>query len=159
MLFPQASPLLKRSLEVTSKGENVILTIGNVDLPMHYEHAFDLSAWIREEAAFIKSGTGLGRVTRSLGMLHDDSAKAKPLPHQPGTAIHVKPKLREYRRSDVSSQGRMVLVLIGTNTVSLHFQDALKIAQWLRVRAKEARNTAGDTRHWSEIGSVDEGGE
>lgn len=150
--FPQASPLLtKQGVEVSSVGENVVLRVGNVDLTMHYEHALALSAWVRQEASYIKKATGRAKVARSLGTLHDASAKAVPLPLQAGTAIHVRPKLHEYRRSDVSTYGRLVLIKIGLNTISLHFESAFTIAQWLRMRAKESRNRVGDTRHWSEI--------
>jgi hypothetical protein len=154
MLLPtQVSPLLtKKNLAVSSKGENVLLQIGNTDLAMHYEHALALSKWMRQEAQWIKRGTGRGKVSRSLGILHDATPPpAKPLPYL-GAAIHVKPKLHSYRREDVSTQGRLVSVKVGASTFSLHYENALKVAQWLRVRAKESRNTAGDVRHWSEIG-------
>jgi hypothetical protein len=156
-MFPQQSPLLtKQGVEVSSKGENVILRIGNVDLPMHYEHALDVSRWIREEGQVAKSLTGRRRTMRSLGILEDAAAKPSALPPPaPGVAIHVKPKLQDYRREDVRLEGRLVAIKIGRHTMRIHFESALKIAQWLRLRAKEARNRAGDTRHWSAIGAAD----
>jgi hypothetical protein len=153
LIAPQASPLLtKQALAVSSKGENVLLQIGNTELAMHYEHALSLSRWMRQEAQWIKRGRGRGKATRTLGVMQDADAKPlKPLPYL-GAAIHVKPKLHSYRREDVSTQGRLVSVKVGASTFSLHYENALKVAQWLRVRAKESRNTAGDVRHWSEIG-------
>lgn len=143
--------MLKQSIEVSSKGELVDLCVGNVHLPMHYEHAFDMSRWIREEAALCKRATGKRRTTRSLGTLHD-ARKSPPLPYDRGVAIHVKEKKQAWRREDVTAQGHLVLIKIGATTISLHFESALKIAQWIRLRAKEAKNRAGDTRHWSKIG-------
>jgi hypothetical protein len=153
LIAPQASPLLtKQALAVSSKGENVVLQIGNTDLAMHYEHALSLSRWMRQEAQWIKTGRGRSKATRTLGVMHNvDAPLPKPLPYL-GAAIHVKPKLHSYRREDVSTQGRLVSVKVGASTFSLHYENALKVAQWLRVRAKESRNTAGDVRHWSEIG-------
>lgn len=158
MLFPQSAPLLKRGLEVFAKGEIVTLRIGNVDLPMHYEHALDISRWVRIEARDAKSLTGRSRTMRSLGVMHDADAKPlEPLPYQAGTAIHSNPKLRAWRREDVTTQGRLVLIKIGATTISLHFENALQVAQWIRVRAKEAMRTAGDTgRHWSVIGTLED---
>lgn len=154
MFFESVSPLLtKQGVEVSSRGELVVLQIGNVDLPMHYEHAFAVSKWIREEGQAIKRLTGLAKTTRSLGVLEDASAKAKPLPREAGAAIHVKPKLQDWQRSDVKSEGRLVAIKVGSKTIRLHYSNALKVAQWLRVRAKESRNRAGDVRHWAEIGS------
>jgi hypothetical protein len=154
-MFPfmqQQSPMLKQGVEVSSKGESVILRIGNVDLAMHYEHAFDVSRWIREEAAICKRATGRSKMVRTLGIMTDANAKLKPLSlPSSGVAIHVKDKQRSWKRSDVVAQGRLVLIKIGNTTISLHFESALKISQWIRLRAKEARNRAGDIRHWSEI--------
>jgi hypothetical protein len=157
MLFQSSSPLLqKRNAEVSSKGELVILRIGNVDIPMHYEHALDISRWIRSEAKSAKSLSGRGKTVRSLGLMEDLAAKAVPLPRQPGVAIHVKQRLQTWHREDVWTVGKIVHVKIGSNTLTFHFETALKVAQWIRVRAKEARNRAGDVRHWSAIGTLED---
>lgn len=157
MLFPTSSPLLtKQDVAISSNGESVIWTIGNVPIPVHYEHAFAISRWIRLEARLIKGLTGRGRTLRSIGVLEDSEQSQRPLPRASGVAIHVKQKLQTWKRSDVGSEGRLVRVQIGTHTIEVHYENALKIAQWLRVRAKESKRRAGDNdRHWSEIG-VDE---
>lgn len=155
--FPQSSPLLtKGNLSVTSSGEDVFLNLGNQKLPMHYEHAMDISRWVRIEAGRIKSNLGLERTTRSLGILHDASAKPKRLAPRPrGPSIHIKRATYSWDRRDVYPNGRLVCIKVGPHVLSLPFRTALKVSQWIRVRAKEARNTAGDTRHWSEIGKVE----
>jgi len=156
-MFTQSSPLLtKQSIEVTSNGEAVILRIGNVDLPMHFEHAFDISRWIREEGTACKRGTGRARTTRSLGIASNAEEKQTPLPYTPGVAIHTPVIKRHWHRRDVYAVGRIVHFTIGNSTATLHFESALKIAQWIRVRAKEAQRTAGDVRHWSTFTSSED---
>ena len=153
MLFPQSSPLLtKQAMEVIAKGEHVILRIGNTDLTMHYEQALCLSRWMREEATYIKRGTGRGKTFRSLGTLHDANAKPpKPAPVAKGVSIHAKPKLLTWHRTDVKTNGRLVSAKIDGQVFEIHFETALKISQWLRHRAREAMANAGDTRPWYEL--------
>lgn len=153
-MFQQASPLLtKQNVRVEADGENVFWWIGNTPIVMHYEHAFDVSRWMRAEAGAIKQAMGYGKTSRSLGVMHDAEAKPKRLaPRQRGPAIHVKPKPYQWDRRDVSTVGNRVSVKIGTHAAAVHFREALTLSQWIRVRAKQARNTVGDTRHWSEIG-------
>ncbi len=154
-MFQYSSALLtKQSIEVFSSGETVTLRIGNVDLPMHYEHALDMSRWIREEGAFAKRPTGRAKTLRSLGMLQDLNARAKPLALHRGAGFGIlaKQRLRDWYREDVATEGRLVRIKVGSSVVKLHFESALKVAQWLRVRAKESQRTAGDERHWSTIG-------
>lgn len=150
MFFPNtASPLLKQDVEVSSKGELVVIRIGNAELLVHYEHGLCLSEWVREEARLIKRLAGQGNTLRSLAVPDEDDNDA--LPYQGGVAIHVKPKQQTWQRSDVCGEGKLICIKVGNQTMKMHFENALKLAQWIRVRAKEARNRAGDTRHWSEI--------
>ena len=149
----QSSPLATpMKFGVASQGEQVILTIGNVAIPMHFEHALDFHEWIREEAALAKRLANRKRSIRSHGTLHDASAKPdSPLPYTAGTAIHVKAKEKTWHREDVSLEGRVVIMKLGPHTLRLNFENALTLSQWLRIRAKECQRTAGDTRHWSEV--------
>lgn len=72
------------------------------------------------------------------------------------TAIHSKPDLLTPQRIAVESQGENVLIHVGNSTLTLHYEDALKISQWIRLRAKQAKNRAGDmSRHWSAIGTLE----
>ncbi len=143
--------LTQQDVEITSKGEIVTWRIGNVPLNIHYERALSLSDWMREEASNAKQEFGYGRTARGLGVLEDLGKKPKLAPRADGPSIHVKDKTLQLHRRNVTSQGSMVYVKEGRRTISLHFEDALKISQWLRLRAKECRNTAGDVRHWSDI--------
>lgn len=57
----------------------------------------------------------------------------------------------------VSSEGELVALKIGSSVMKMNYEDALKLSQWLRIRAKEAKKRAGDmSRHWSAIGTLDD---
>jgi hypothetical protein len=51
---------------------------------------------------------------------------------------------------EVRAEGEQVVLRIGSGEIKMHYEAALQISQWLRVRAKQAKRTAGDvSRHWS----------
>lgn len=55
----------------------------------------------------------------------------------------------------VAAEGDLVSIKLGNVEVKLGYEDALVLSQWIRVRAKEAKLTAGDTRrHWSVVGQL-----
>lgn len=71
-------------------------------------------------------------------------------------AIHVKPPMLTPQKISVESVGDNVLIHIGNSTLTLQYEAALQISQWIRLRAKEAKKRAGDmSRHWSAIGSLE----
>lgn len=79
-----------------------------------------------------------------------------PVPASPPNAI-VKPPVLERQQVRVESVGEHVLVHIGNSTLTLHYESALQISQWIRVRAKEAKRLAGDmSRHWHAIAVLDD---
>lgn len=46
-------------------------------------------------------------------------------------------------------------MILGNVEVKLPYETALQLSQWLRVRAKEAKNYAGNTAmHWSLIATM-----
>lgn len=72
-------------------------------------------------------------------------------------AIHNKPALLTPQTLAVSSEGEIVVVHVGNSALRMHYSDALKISQWIRVRAKEAKNRAGDmSRHWSSLAILED---
>lgn len=72
------------------------------------------------------------------------------------TAIHAKQPLLTPQAIAVETEGELVAIKIGNSTLRMHYEDALKISQWIRVRAKEAKRRAGDnSRHWSAIAVLD----
>ena len=160
-MFQSSNPLFtKLKAVISGEGEQVTLHIGDTPIQMHYAQALDISRWIRAESRVIKAaiGNGDGRTLRSLGILENLSAKKKPLPVTDGVAIHVKSKLQEWHREDVTSQGKMLRVRIGRHMLTLAYRDGLKIAQHLRVWAKACMRNAGDTRHWSSFESEEDRG-
>lgn len=147
------SPDLPTALKIEADGEHVVMTIADERIRMTVEGTLLLSRRMREEAAFAKSrGKQRAKMLRSAGVLRDASAPApKPLPYL-GQAIHCKEPVREWRTDDVTTEGRRVLVCVTRDEwKGFHYENAFTVAQWLRVRAKEAAQTRGDMRHWSEI--------
>lgn len=70
--------------------------------------------------------------------------------------IHNKTGIMRRTQIAVTSNGDMVGIQIGNGKIEMHYEDALKFSQWIRVRAKEAKRAAGDTsRHWSAIASIE----
>ncbi len=68
----------------------------------------------------------------------------------------IRPSMTTPMHVSVSSEGENVLFTVGNSMLTMHYTDALKISQWLRLRAKESKNRAGDqSRHWSAIASLD----
>ena len=63
--------------------------------------------------------------------------------------------LLKKERIAVESEGDLVHIHLGNVQVSLQYEAALLLSQWIRVRAKEAKRRAGDkSRHWSAIGTL-----
>lgn len=78
------------------------------------------------------------------------------LPGRPAPNILVRPSLLAPERIAVTSEGELVAIEIGNSVLKMHYEDALKISQWIRVRAKEAKRLCGDvSRHWSVVATLD----
>jgi len=70
--------------------------------------------------------------------------------------VIVKPSLMTKQQVAVGIDGELVTFTVGNSTLKMHYEEALKISQWLRVRAKQAKRLAGDvSRHWSAIAVLD----
>jgi hypothetical protein len=139
---------------VHSVGEHVVLAMGSSRWTLHYESALKLSWWMRSCARVAKRRAGdMSRVWRLLGTLHD--AEKGPDVGQPYTPNGVYPVNRDVlplARIGVKQEGTLVLVRLGNEEAKIPHHAAQAIAQWLRLRAKEAKRRACDTqRHWSLI--------
>jgi hypothetical protein len=67
----------------------------------------------------------------------------------------VKNDLLQCQRIAVKSEGDLVVMNFGNVEVKVHYETALLLSQWVRMRAKEAKRFAGDTsHHWSLIGTL-----
>jgi hypothetical protein len=83
----------------------------------------------------------------AVGVLHDASA-SKPKPRRFAEKL---PEMLGANGLEVRAEGGMVVFTIGRTTAKLPYPVARNLAQWLRVRGKEAKHNAGETRHWSRL--------
>lgn len=71
--------------------------------------------------------------------------------------IVIKPPLAHLERIAVRAEGERVVLTIGNADITFDYETALKLSQWLRVRGKQAKRTAGDlSRHWSAIAILED---
>lgn len=148
------NPLLQLDVEVASLGEDVKLSLGNCAWLLSFEAALILSAQMRRRANEVRAASGdISRIWGVTGTLHD--AVRGPDADQPYTPGKVYPVARERLgagRVGARSDGLLVAVKLGSVEAKMPATAALKISQWLRVRAKESKRRAGDVgRHWSQI--------
>ena len=69
------------------------------------------------------------------------------------TVVGVKRPIVKATTVAVSAELDQVVLKIGSSEMRFHYEDALALSQWLRVRAKQAKAFAGDhSRHWSALG-------
>lgn len=67
--------------------------------------------------------------------------------------IIKRPPLLTQQRVSVRAENDLVVLAVGNAEMKMPYEAAFKLSQWLRVRAKEAKKSAGDmSRHWSSIG-------
>lgn len=60
------------------------------------------------------------------------------------------------KRISVESEGELVVIRVGSAEMKMHYTEALKLQQWIRIRAKEVKRAVGDTNHhWSVVGLLD----
>ena len=60
----------------------------------------------------------------------------------------VRNDLLKRERVAVAHEGDTVKLTFGNVEIKMNYVDALQLAQWIRVRGRQAKNTAGDKRHW-----------
>lgn len=148
------NPLLRLEVGVESLGEDVKLSLGNCAWLLGFEAAFALSAQMRRRANEVRAACGdVSRIWGVTGTLHD--AERGPDADQPYTPGKVYPVARErlgIGQVGARPDGPLVAVKLGTVEAKMPAAAALKISQWIRVRAKESKRRAGDVRrHWSEV--------
>lgn len=145
--------LRKTKIEVAARGELVVLTLGNLDFSIEFPLALALAASMRYHAAIAKANAGHeGRGLHVFGVLTDASAPAM----RRRRFANSLPELLNPRGLDVRADGALVVVTIGRTTARLPYKTARIISQWIRVRGKEAKTSAGEPAHWSKIGRVQE---
>jgi len=60
----------------------------------------------------------------------------------------VRNDLLKRERVAVAHEGDTVKMIFGNVEIKMNYVDALQLAQWIRVRGKQAKVRAGDRRHW-----------
>lgn len=66
--------------------------------------------------------------------------------------ILKRPDLVKPSRVAVRAEGERVVLEINGTRMTMGYEDAITLSQWLRVRGKEAKRNAGDqSRHWHGI--------
>lgn len=65
--------------------------------------------------------------------------------------------LLKRQRIAVECEGELVKFHVGNATLTMDYETAIQVSQWLRFRGKEAKRNAGDvSRHWSALGILDD---
>lgn len=74
----------------------------------------------------------------------------------PGPTIINRPPAFRTEDVRVTDEGAHVKFTVGNSTLTMHYEDALRISQMIRVHAKRAKKRAGDvSRHWSAVGVLE----
>jgi hypothetical protein len=139
--------LQKRAVSVENEGELVILMISGMTWSLDFVVALELAAMMKREARYAKASAGDEGVRRHVaGVLHDAAAERK----HSGRAKRLPERLKA-RNISVNAEGSIVKVRLGTSVLGIPYVAAPQIAQWLRIRGKIARNSAGEKAHWSKL--------
>lgn len=143
--------LQQRQVQVAARGEVVTFAIGNVAWSLPFDLALRIAALMKYHARISKAIANCGRTSFSVaGVLTDLNAER---PKRKRFDEELPAFLRE-RDIEVSHAGQMVSLRIGRHVASMAWTDANRIAKWLRLRGKQARNIANERAHWAQIARV-----
>ena len=143
--------LQPQAFELSCRGTLVLLTMGDQHFSLAFDLALKLSAAIRQHAHIAKLCSGNHeRGIRMFGVLHDATA-FKPRRRR---FLERMPELLRPHGLDVGTEGQLVVLKVRRTTAKLPYPQALTLAQWIRVRGKEAKRNAGEHGHWSEIADM-----
>lgn len=143
--------LQKTGVSVTCRGELVILFFGSHGYSIEFPLALQIAAALHHEArmARLTAGMQIGGY-RCLGTLTDANA-AKPKRKR---FMEKLPELLRCKHVGVKAEGSMVAFRVGTATRRMEYDSARTIAQWLRVKGREAKQNAGESRAWRDIANL-----
>lgn len=134
------------AVSVDAAGEFVVVMLGPLKIAVRFEDALSWSAEILACARV--AGIPKGRQgARVAGVLTDAAAEKSPPP--------VKlPPIIARAKLGADCVGSLISMRIGDVTATLNAEAAAQIAQWLRIRGKQARNYAGEHANWADIGDA-----
>ena len=146
---------LPLKVEVESNGEDVDISIGTFKQKMQFETAISLAIDMDEAARMAKLWSGnTKRMFRGIGTLHDASNPNwinEGQPFTPNGVPVVNKNLTKRHDLVVYPKQGTVVILFKKTEVAMPYAAALQISQWIRVKAKESQQRAGDKRHWSKV--------
>lgn len=130
--------LLKDRLEVGRDLDRVVLIVNRTHYPMPYAMSFKIAAGLRlaSKQAMKFSGEGI-KDWRTRSLL-DVYTGVEKLSSEKRTTLTK----RYSWRIDVDSE--IVHLFLNEQKISIHFESALKLAEWLRMAGKSAKRWAGD---------------
>jgi hypothetical protein len=140
--------LQKMHLAVAARGELVLLQVGSEAFSLEFQPALELSCAMRMEAAIAKRIAGDDTSRKNVFGVLSDANQERTVVSRFRRAL---PERLAARDMKVRHVGVTVQVYFGRRVMTLGYKDAMQVAQWLRVRAKEARNAARERAHWSEL--------
>lgn len=139
--------LTPQKVQVSDVGEQVVIEFGDFRRTLDFVTALELAALIKREARYAKASAGdTGWRRTSVAILHDAAAEKARAPR-----ARALPERLKAKQLDVRAVGEMVMLRVGFIEIGLPYVMAPQVAQWIRVHAKAARNTAGEKAHWSKL--------
>lgn len=145
-------PILRdQFVEVMTRGELVVLAIGNVSWSMEFHFALRVAAELQMAGRIAKQAAGdESRRYRVLGSL----TNATPDDIRVSRFVRTLPTRLQSEQVGATICGTQVRLRLGRTTAVMPYENALQLAGWLRVRGKEARNRSGEKAHWSKIANT-----
>lgn len=151
-MSPSTNLLQRTVCAVVCRGELVAAQFGNITFTLEFQTALELACALKLAARQAKIIAGdRGKWYRTLGTLTDLNA-VKVKPSRFGRSLPERLALKDLA---VRHEGQIVYLRIGRTELGIPYQAAATIAQWFRLRAKEARNAAGEGAHWSKLVNAD----
>jgi hypothetical protein len=134
------SVLKKQRIHVYSEHDQVVLTVGNLEVKMPYAASFSVAQHLRLASKdclrFSKEATPWVEFTK------DENMPEGTTPYKLSDKKRITPGKGFAWK--ISRDGEMVKCLFGNNEVKLHFTTALQIMTWLRQAGKLSKGWAGD---------------
>jgi hypothetical protein len=131
--------LLKQQLSVVTDLDRVVFNFNRLGFPMPYAQSFKIAAGLRlaSKHAMKISGESI-KDWRNRSRLDVYQSIDEINPERRSTMT------RQFKwRVDVD--GEMVYLILADHQIGMHFETALKIAEWLRLAGRKAKRWAGDT--------------
>ncbi|HRC61697.1 MAG TPA: hypothetical protein PLX85_00565 [Dehalococcoidia bacterium] len=144
--------LQQRHVEVAAQGEIVTMAIGNVRWSLEFDLALLIASGLRHFGRIAKLCAGDQHNFFAMSGVLVDLNAPKPRRKRWGEALPE--RLRKHDVT-VNHRGQLVTLRIGRHTVSFPYAEAQKVAKWLRLRGKQARNAANERAHWSRIAPME----